>query len=213
MTLFRQLLRVLSPPSPKRIARERFVLPHEWLLIRPVLASKPQKISAYFQLLFLTGARRDEARTAQWCEFDLDAGLWHKRRTKNGKRHLLPLAPETVNLLKELPRHGPYLFHGAFRGGTNDPRYDRPVSVTTVEYWWRQIRLESGCPDVRIHDLRRSTGSWMAIAGENMKVVQSALGHSDIGITSRHYAHLDLRAVREAVSRLAGRVLARNDQS
>lgn len=199
MKLFHYLLRFISPPITTRHPRERFLLPHEWLLIRPVLDSKPDKVRIFFTFLFLTGCRRDEARTMQWSEVDYVNGLWHKRHTKNGKRHLLPLSPESLALLRALPQLGPYCFTGA------TPH--QPWSRTAVKYWWRKIRFESGCPDIRIHDLRRSTASWMTMNGENLKVVQQTLGHSDLSVTGKVYAHLDLRSLREAMKRHAEQVL------
>lgn len=199
MTLLEWLWRHVSPVEMPRTARERFLLPHEWLLIREVLVTKPVKVRVYFTFLFLTGCRRDEARNMHWSELDDATGLWHKRPTKNGKRHLLPLSSEACELLRTLPKVGPYCFTGA--------TVSEPWSRTAITYWWRKIRFESGCPDIRIHDLRRSTASWMTMRGENMKVVQQTLGHSDMGVTGRVYAHLDIASLRDAMQRHAEKVL------
>jgi integrase len=196
--LFQRMVQVLSPLPTKRIARERFVLPHEWASLRPVIESKPPKVHAYFTFLFLTGCRRDEARTMTWTEVDLDEQLWHKQRGKNGRRQVLPLSPQACALLRDLPRLGPYVFPGA----TPDVAW----SPTAVKYWWRKIRFESGCPDVRIHDLRRSTASWMTMHGENLKMVQQMLGHTSLS-TTQIYARVDISSLRQAVNRLSNRIL------
>ncbi len=199
MNVLQKLVRCVVPPPHKRIARERFVLPTEWQAIRPVLDSKPLKVRVYFTFLLLTGCRRDEARTMTWTEVDLHEGLWHKHRGKNGKRQVLPLSPQTCTLLSDLPRTGPYVFPGE----TGNVAWSR----TAVKYWWRKIRFESGCADVRIHDLRRSCASWMTINGENLKVVQTVLNHSSLQ-TTQIYARLDLSAVRAALVRHAERLFS-----
>jgi site-specific recombinase XerD len=45
---------------------------------------------------------------------------------------------------------------------------------------------------LRIRDIRRSTGSWLTINGENLKTVQAVLGHTSMEVTAEHYSHLDL---------------------
>src|SRR5512146_2663416 len=112
MSILGRFRAVFSPPPVKSKPRERFVLPQEWAAIRQRMEHKPVKVRVYFSVLFLTGARRDELRTMQWGHVDLDAGFWHKFHTKNGKRQMLPLAPEVVALLRELPLRGPFVFPG-----------------------------------------------------------------------------------------------------
>lgn len=204
MELLKRLYTAIFPPpvTPprKRTARERFLLPNEWATIRQSLDEKPLKIRVYFSLLFSLGCRRDELRTCSWAQLDLDAGIWHKLHTKNGKRHILPLSPEAVALFRELPRKGSYVFQGS------TPQ--REWSRTAVKYWWRKIRHESACPDVQIRDLRRSTASWMTMNGENLKVVQSVLDHSSLS-TTQIYARLDLKSLAEALNRHAQRIFSR----
>lgn len=200
MELLKRLLKVFFPPTPaKRIARERFLLPNEWTTIRTLLADKPTKVRVYFSLLFMLGCRPTELRTCSWAHIDLEAAVWHKLKTKNGKRQILPLPPEAVALFRELPKTGPYCFEGA------TPQ--QPWSKTAAKYWWRKIRHASACPDVQIRDLRRSTASWMTMHGENLKVVQSVLDHSSLA-TTQIYARLDVRAIREALGRHAERLFS-----
>lgn len=209
MELWKRLVRSILPPEPaplKRKARERFVLPAEWLAIRKILAETPPKVRIYFSLLLLLGCRRDELRTCSWAQIDLDAGIWHKLKTKNGKRQVLPLSPEAVTLFRELPTDSQYCFTGdQAKGGTTDQAW----SKTAVTYWWRKIRHASACPDVQVRDLRRSTASWLTMNGENLKVVQSVLDHSSLS-TTQIYARLDIKAIREALGRHAQRLFRRD---
>jgi integrase len=53
-------------------------------------------------------------------------------------------------------------------------------------------------PDVRIHDLRRTMGSWQARTGASMLVIGKSLGHKSQQATAI-YARLDLDPVRQAM--------------
>ncbi len=68
----------------------------------------------------LTAARSQEVRGAVWEEIDLEAGLWiiPALRMKMEREHRVPLSPEAVEMLKDLPRfEGNPLVFPAPRGG------------------------------------------------------------------------------------------------
>jgi integrase len=69
---------------------------------------------------------------------------------------------------------------------------------------WQAIRKAAGLPHLRLHDLRRSFGSWLGDAGFTSKQIGTALGHKS-DITSRVYMALgddSKRAAVDAVERL-----------
>lgn len=63
-------------------------------------------VSAAAQLLILTGARSHMVRFAHWDEFDLESGRWSlpDERMKTRQAFAIPLVPEVVSLLKNLPK-------------------------------------------------------------------------------------------------------------
>ncbi len=72
-------------------------------------------VFAATRLLMLTFVRTGEVRGAQWCEFDLDAGLWTipAERMKARQPHTVPLsrqAVEVIKALQPLTGHQPVLF-------------------------------------------------------------------------------------------------------
>lgn len=187
----------------KRLPRERFILPKEWDRFRPIIQSNPDLVRIYFSLLFLLGPRKSELRTARWVEIDLDAGIWHKMKTKNGRRQIIPLPLAAVDLLRQLPHTGPYLFSGRIdKGGS----LTQPWSRTAVTHQWRKIRWEAGCPDVQIRDIRRTAATWMVQGGENLMVIKEILNHSSVAIT-QIYARADSATQAAALGRHAKRVL------
>jgi len=52
--------------------------------------------------------------------------------------------------------------------------------------------------DIRLHDLRRTLGSFQAAAGANQYIIGKSLGHKSQQATAI-YARLDLDPVRESV--------------
>ena len=57
-------------------------------------------------------------------------------------------------------------------------------------------------PDARIHELRRTLGSWLAVQGYGLPLIGRALNHSNLS-TTQIYARLDLEPVRSALEKTA----------
>lgn len=65
------------------------------------------------------------------------------------------------------------------------------VSVTNFSRrCWRPILKETKLEGTRFHDLRHSHASQLLAAGVPPQIVSQRLGHSDLGVTLRVYAHL-----------------------
>jgi integrase len=60
---------------------------------------------------------------------------------------------------------------------------------------------------VRIHDLRRTLGSWLAADGASLLLIGKALNHTQISTTAI-YARLQLDPVREALEANAQKMLS-----
>ena len=67
-----------------------------------------------YQLLMLTGARKNEVAGARWREFDLEKKLWTvpPERFKSNASHLVPLSDAAIAIIEALPRFtkGDHLF-------------------------------------------------------------------------------------------------------
>jgi integrase len=64
------------------------------------------------KLLILTGQRREEIGALRWSEVDLDQELitLPEHRTKNYRKHHVPLAPAALAILKARPQAGDFVF-------------------------------------------------------------------------------------------------------
>jgi len=81
-----------------------------------------------------------------------------------------------------------------------------PWEGTAIEHAWQKIRRRVGLDDVRIHNLRRTAASWLAINGSNLPVIQQMLSHKSLSST-QVYAKLSVAPVRLALDDQAGRML------
>lgn len=129
-----------------------------------------------FQLLLLTGQRRDEVAEARWTEFDLDKALWTLpgERTKNGNAHLVHLSPLAVEILGALPviDSKGYLFTTTGRSPVSGfGRARERLAAAMAE--------EGGAIEqFTLHDLRRTAATSMAEIGVAQHVVEKILNHT-----------------------------------
>lgn len=198
----------LIPPVPNpclrikkfpEVSRERFVKPDELPRLWKAMGDEPNPyVRIAFLVGLLTGARRNEVLAMRWADIDMAQGLWTIPTTKAGRSHVLPLPRPALEALIGLPRleGNPFVFCG---------RWGRSHLVN-VSKPWKRIRKEAQLEDVRIHDLRRTLGSWLVAAGASLPLIGRALNHSNVS-TTQVYARLQLDPVRAALEANAERML------
>jgi integrase len=201
------IFHAIHPQKRIRTIRERFLLPDEWQRVRSVLQTCPIKVRVYFQLLVLLGCRRGELLRMEWTHLDLEFGIWHKPRTKTGRSQTMALPAVACDLIGTVPYIGRFVFTGDLAHTGTKP--GQAWSSTAATFWWRKIRKAAGVPDVWIHDLRRTLGAWMSMHGENLRIIQTIMHHSDIRTTAKVYTPLQLDTQRQALTRHAAKVMAR----
>jgi integrase len=65
---------------------------------------------------------------------------------------------------------------------------------------WKRILQRAEIKDLRLHDLRRTLGSWQAATGANSFMIGQSLGHKSSQSTAV-YARLNIDPVRESVEK------------
>ena len=107
----------------------------------------------------------------------------------------------------------PYLFishgrgaartSGAEAGPRGHPGAGRPRPVTPTRLWGivHEAALACGAPDVHPHVFRHYRASHWLTRGMPLELVQELLGHRDIGVTRKVYAHYLGSAVKDAFFR------------
>lgn len=184
-------------------SRYRFLSKEELAELLKQLQAAEHKIRLFVLWTLGTGCRRSEARNARWSEIDLANKQWTKPKTKSGRWQVIPLPDQLVQELQTQPRFNKWLFPGATQ--------EQPWSLAGIEKAWGKIRRSCKLTDVRIHDLRRTAASHMAMAGENLTTIQKMLDHSSLQATAI-YARLDLNTLSQAMQRNADRIFSQESK-
>ena len=71
---------------------------------------------------------------------------------------------------------------------------------------WERIKERTKISDIRVHDLRRTLGSWMAAGGDSLLLIGRTLNHSQLK-TTEIYARLQLDPIRAALQANAEKML------
>jgi integrase len=160
-----------------------------------------------FQLLALTGARREEIGALRWSEIHGDTIDLDGARTKNAQPHTIPLSALALSILGGLPRvaRSEFVFTATGKAPLND---------------WSKAKAQlGGPPDWRTHDLRRTVATGLQRLGIGLQVVEAVLGHVGsragiVGVYQRHTFDTEKRQALEAWARhveaiVGGRVAMR----
>ncbi len=156
-------------------------------------ATDPGSVAFIF-LLILTGARSGEIANAKWRDLQDNKLILKSHKTDHtGHDRIIYLPSVAMEILETLPRRGPN------------------TSITGIKSpkrLWDTTRLEAGCPDLRLHDLRHSFASVAISEGYTLSQIGELLGHRSEGTTKR-YAHLMDEAATKAAETVAGSITER----
>ncbi len=182
-------------PFPEK-SRERFVTPEELpRLFDAIDAAEDVRIADFLRLALLTGARRGALLRMRFEDVDLARAVWTipANDSKNGEPVHVPLVAEAVEVIRSrrvAAGERDWVFPGRHgKGHLTDIR--KPVA---------KILKAADLEDVRLHDLRRTFGSWQAANGSSELLIGKSLGHRDTRSTAV-YARLTLEPVRQSVER------------
>jgi integrase len=180
-------------------SRDRFLQPEELPRFFEALANEPNEAARdFFWVSLLAGARKSNTLAMRWDEINFHSETWRIPQTKNDDPQVVHLSPQAMAILKERKLHslGPWVFPGAGASGhLADPKKA-----------WMRILSEAGIADLRIHDLRRTLGSWQAATGANSYIIGKSLGHRSQQSTAV-YARLNLDPVRDSVNKATDAML------
>lgn len=175
----------------KEEKRDRFVSHEEFpRLVEAINKELNQSVVSAIWLYLLTGLRKEELLNIKWSDIDLDRNELKLTDTKNGKPHYLPLSPAAIDILNQTPRieDNPFVIVGKNPG----------CHLVNIAKPWERIRKEAGLEDVRLHDLRRTVGSWLAQSGNSLHLIGKVLNHSNQSTTAV-YSRFGQDSVRDAL--------------
>jgi len=142
-----------------------------------------------------SGARKGELLALHWQDLDLDRGLAHCGRTKNGDRKTLALVPAVIEECRKfLPAKGAALLFASQRV---------PQAPFAFEQRWREALAKAKLRNFRFHDLRHTCASMLAQSGATLLEIAEVLGHRQLQVTKR-YSHLTTGHKSALVNRVWG---------
>lgn len=179
----------------EEVARERFLQSDELGRFFSALNEESNTtIRDYFLMLLFTGARRTSVLKMRWDEINWLDRTWFIKpeNAKSGKSQIVPLVSTAYELLQVRRQNvdSEWVFParlGAKQGHLTEPKRG-----------WDRLLKRAQLEDLRLHDLRRSMGSWQAKKGYSLVTIGKTLHHSSPASTAV-YARLDIETVRDAM--------------
>jgi integrase len=191
-------------------SRERVLSEDELRPIWTAFDAETGLFGSLFQLLLLTGQRRNEVAGMRWEEFrglDTDQAIWEipGQRTKNRRTHLVPLTPRAAAMILAMPRIGTFVFSSTG---------DKPVSGFSKSKARVDQRLadfaemsdQPVMPPWRLHDMRRtmvtSMNEHLSVAPHIVEaVVNHVTGSAKAGVAGVYNRALYMDERRNALER------------
>lgn len=169
-----------------------------------------ERLEALYILALTTGMRQGEMLALKWHDVDLDGATLQVRRnlqnvggvysivepkTKSGRRRIALPAVTAEALCAHQARQETERRQASEGWEENDLVFPntigRPLDgMNLIKYWFRPLLKRAGLPLIRFHGLRHTAATLLLGQGVNVKVVSEMLGHADVSITLRVYAHV-----------------------
>ncbi|MEI8294954.1 MAG: site-specific integrase [Alphaproteobacteria bacterium] len=178
----------------KEKSRDRFIHPDELpRFFKSLDQESNDTIRDYIYISLFTGVRRDNVLSMRWEDIYVERKEWLVPETKNGEHLRVHLVETVINILNaRLKKYGKkeWVFAGTGKTG----------HLVEPKAGWKRILKMADIKELRIHDLRRTLGSWQAATGANSYMIGRSLGHKSPQSTAV-YARLNLDPVRDSVEK------------
>lgn len=149
----------------------------------------------------LTGLRRAEITNLKWTNVDFTRKVISIESSptfmvKSGKKRIVPMNEMVFQILesKYKERRTEYVF------ALNDKKIMDDWITRLFKWYVRKACLDD---KLKFHSLRASFASWLVMDGVPIYAVSKLLGHSDVTITQKHYAHLAPENLHDEVNRIS----------
>ena len=159
----------------------------------------PEIFADVIKTLIYTGQRKSNVFEMEWSEINFSERVWiiPPEKSKNKKEMITPIEPDAFYhlLQRRFNQHESkkYVFPQAG---------SRKKHIIDIKKTFRRFCLAIGEPNLTIHDLRRTHGTWMLNSGASIEEVSASLHHSDIRITQKVYAEMLTGTVRAGVRKM-----------
>lgn len=174
-------------------------------LLQVCRKSSDPNIYAAVMLALATGARYSNIRNLTWADVDLKQWRLRFTETKNDQPRYVPVVGPAQPALQAQHAADPTQAGWVFKGNRDDAPAD-------LDKAWRKVRKAAGIEDVRFHDLRHTTASYLTMNGASLAEVAEALGHRTL-VMAKRYSHQSGEHVRSTFERMASRLADETPES
>jgi integrase len=168
--------------SSEDTIRKRFLNKSEReALLKSCRQSRSKYLLIMVQISLLSGLRLNEIRTLR--REDVRDGCIYIRAeiAKNKQSRAIPMNAELAEIMEKADFD---FYH-------------------FIDLQFRRAVKRAGLKDVRFHDLRRTFGSMLAQAGVPIFDISKLMGHGNVQITAKIYAHLLPENLKNAVDKIS----------
>jgi integrase len=187
----------------KETPRDRFLQPDELKKFFEAIESPetPDMLKDYILISLYTGARRSNVMAMRWSDINVEQSIWRipPAESKNSEAMNVPLIEPATTILQKRKSGASSVFVFPGDGATGH--------LVEPKRAWKTFLKNAGLHDVRLHDLRRTLGSYQTIGGTSLTIVGKTLGHRSHEAT-QVYARLNLDPVRASMEKAVGLMLA-----
>lgn len=186
----------------KEQSRDRFIQPNELPKFFKALDEEQNQIARdYVYLSLYTGARKANVLAMRWEEINFITQEWRIPKTKNGEALTLPLIEEAIDILKkrkkEIEKSDLQAFQKIWVFPSQTSKSGHLEEPTKA---WKRILEKANIKDLRIHDIRRTLGSYQVMTGASLPIIGKSLGHKS-GQATQIYSRMNLDPVRQSVGK------------
>ena len=183
----------------KEQSRDRFIQPDELPRFFQAIEEEPNETAQdYIYISIYTGARKANVLAMRWDEINFTSQEWRIPKTKNGEALTLPLIKEALDILKKRKKEIEKLELQAFQKEWIFPSLaSKSGHLEEPKKAWKRILEKANIKDLRIHDIRRTLGSYQAITGASLPIIGKSLGHKS-GQATQIYSRMNLDPVRQS---------------
>lgn len=186
--------------NPENPGMVRFLSEDERVaLLAACKADSDPNIYTAVMLALATGARYSNLRMLKWADVDLKRWTLRFLEVKNKQPRYVPVVGAAQGALQAHWDADATQTGWVFKGS-------RDRSPADVESVWRRVRKTAGLTDVRFHDLRHTTASYLTMNGATLAEVAEALGHRTL-VMAKRYSHQSGEHVRSTLERMAEKFL------
>lgn len=170
-----------------------------------LLTKQAQLADRALEFLMLTASRPIEARSAKWCDIDLESRVWTVPADimKMGIEHRVPLSQAAVNLLEGFNRESPYVFASSSSDGfiSDTAMRKRIVKLHELDInnsgtgFTDPNELDpKGQPRIAsLHGMRSTFSVWgREVGNHSSELVDRCLAHVEGSKVTRAYQRTDL---------------------